>query len=297
MTATWQDVARKDFEDAVRSKMVWGLIAVFVGFTSFLILVINATRDVSNAEPLGALSFVAQFAQLFVPLVALIAGYMAIVGEQRSGSLRMLLNYPFSRRDVVAGKLLGRTAVNAVALGVGFALSSLVVIALIGVPSLEKFLILTGFVVLLGTAFTGIAVGVSAATKTRGKAMAGAIGLFIVFFIAWDGIAGGLYYAATGGLPGLEVESWYFLFQQLNPINAYIELVNGAVEDPIGGMVQLPVNDIPADTPPEQRTMAARLIGDTPFYLKDWFNGVILAAWALVPPVLGYLRFRGSDLN
>jgi ABC-2 type transport system permease protein len=38
MTATWTDVARKDFEDAVRSKMLWGLIVVFVAFLVMALL-------------------------------------------------------------------------------------------------------------------------------------------------------------------------------------------------------------------------------------------------------------------
>jgi ABC-2 type transport system permease protein len=242
-----------------------------------------------------ALGFVAQFAQLFVPLVALVAGYMAIVGEQRSGSLRVLLNYPFSRRDVVLGKLVGRSAVNAVTLTAGFALSTVVVAALFGVPPVDKFVYVVGFAVLLGLAFTGIAVGTSAATSTRGRAMAVVVGLFIVFFVAWDGLAAGVYYAATGGLPGLEVEPWYYLLQQLNPINAYIELVNGAISDPIDNLVQMPVNDVPEDTPPEKLRLENRLTSE-PFYVRDWFNAVILGVWTAVPVVLGYLRFEGSDL-
>ena len=112
MTVTWRDVARKDFEDAARSKLLWGLIAVFVAFLVMSLLSAEELfPDAVTVDAATALSGVAMLAQLFVPGIELVAGYMAVVGERRSGSLRVLLSYPFSRFDVVAGKLVGRSLV------------------------------------------------------------------------------------------------------------------------------------------------------------------------------------------
>lgn len=41
---TYAQIARKDFEDAIRSRMVWGLIAAFVGFMAFVLIVALARR-------------------------------------------------------------------------------------------------------------------------------------------------------------------------------------------------------------------------------------------------------------
>jgi ABC-2 type transport system permease protein len=137
MTATWRQVAHKDFEDAVRARLLWGLIGVFVAFLVMALLSAEQLFPAAVAvDAPKALSGVAMLAQLFIPGIALVAGYMAVVGERRTGSLRVLLSYPFSRGDVVAGKLAGRLLVTATALLIGYAVASGLVIALYRFPSI-----------------------------------------------------------------------------------------------------------------------------------------------------------------
>ncbi len=297
MTTTWRDVARKDFADAVRSRMVWGIIGVFVLFMGLLLVIAGAAfpSDVEvDAEM--ALAFAAELAQLFVPLVALIAAYMSIVGERRSGSLRILLSYPFSRFDVVAGKLLGRALVIGSALFVGVAISVVIAALIYGVPAAGTTLGLFASVLLFGLAFTGLAVGISAATTTRGRAMATVIGVYLLFLMFWEAIAAGVYYALNGSRPGLEVEAWYFFLERLNPIEAFRALTDSIFETAIGSPVLLPVEDT-ADATPEQLELSNRVVGELPFYLSDWMLVVVLLAWGVVPAALGYLRFRNADLG
>jgi ABC-2 type transport system permease protein len=296
---TLQQVARKDFEDAVRSKMLWAVMGVFVGFMGFLLVLVSLRPTPEGGDEQmakSALLTIAGLAQLFGPLVALIAGYMAVVGERRTGSLRILLSYPHSRRDVVGGKLVGRAAVIAVTVVVGFGINVLLSVALFGTAQLDAYAGVLLAVTLLTLGFVGLAVGASAGTETRGRAMAVVIGLFLVSFIFWDAAAAGLYAVVTGHLPGLEVEPWYLLVKQLNPLGAYRTIAESAVDGFVFPIFQLGLEQIPADTPPEQRIAVNRVAGAVPFYLTDWFAGVILAAWGLVPPVFGYLRFRRSDL-
>ena len=293
---TWPQVARKDFEDAVRSKMVWGIIAVFVGFVGFVLLVAIGTTDTSDATGDAALSLTANFGQLFVPLVALIAGYLAIVGERRSGSLRVLLSYPHSRRDVVVGKLVGRSAVIATTLAVGSAASMLLVALLVDAPSLGNAAGLLASFVLFGAGFTGLAVGISAGVRTRGKAMALAIGSLLVFLFVWDAAAAGVHATVTGSLPGLRVEPWYFLLKRLSPFGAFRALADGFVQGQVSPFVRMGLEQLPKGTTPEQLALPNRVAGPLPFYLSDWFAVLTLAAWGLVPGVVGYLRFRRSDL-
>jgi len=293
---SWTQVARKDFEDAVRSKMLWGIIAVFVAFMGFVLAVAIGTTDTSEATGGAALALTAQLNQLFVPLVALVAGYMAVVGERRSGSLRVLLSYPHSRRDVVAGKLAGRSAVIALTLAAG----SLVTIAMVGVlvasPDLADVAGLLGATVLFGVAFTGLAVGISAAVASRGKAMALAIGSLLVFLVVFDAAAAGAYAAVTGSLPGLAVEPWYFLLKRLSPVGAFRALAEGFVDGRLQPFFRMGLEQIPPDTPPSERTVAARVGGSLPFYLSEWFAALTLAAWGLVPSVVGAVRLERSDL-
>jgi len=294
MTVT--EIARKDFEDAVRSRMLWGIMAVFVGFMAFVIVIALNTADAAEATSGRAMSLIAQLAQLFVPLIALIAGYLAIVGERRAGSLRILLGYPHSRRDVVLGKLLGRSAVIAVTLSVGSLLTAGLVAATIAVPDPVNAAGVLGSIVLFGVAFAGVAVGISAAVRTRGKAMALAIGLLLIFLVIWDALAALTYQAVTGALPGLKVEAWYFLFLRISPIAAFRALADGFVTGPISDFFVWGLEQIPRDTSPEQLTVANRVRGPLPFYLTEWFAAATLLMWGVVPAIIGYTRFRDSDL-
>jgi ABC-2 type transport system permease protein len=293
---TWTQVARKDFEDAVRSRMLWGIMGVFTVFMGFVLVVALNTSDAAEATSAAALSLTAQLGQLFVPLVALIAGYMAIVGERRSGSLRVLLGYPHSRRDVVLGKLVGRSAVIATTLAVGSAASVLLIALLIESPDLADVAGLLGAIVLFGAAFTGLAVGISAAVSTRGKAMALAIGSLLVFLLVWDAAAAGVYAAVTGALPGLEVEAWYLLLERLNPLGAFRALAEGFVDGRVYPIFRMGLEEVPPDATAQQLAVANRVGTPVPFYLSDWFAAALLAVWGLVPPVVGYLRFARSDL-
>jgi ABC-2 type transport system permease protein len=293
---TLAQVARKDFEDAVRSKMMWGIIAVFVGFMGFVMTVALTTSDASGATGGAVLSLTAQLSQLFVPLIALIVGYMAIVGERRSGSLRMLLSYPHSRRDVVFGKLAGRSAVIAVTLGVGSLASVLLASVLVESPNLGDVAGLLGSIVLFGVGFTGLAVGISASVRTRGKAMAIAIGSLLSFLLIWDAAAAGLYVSVTGSLPGLEVEAWYFLLKRLSPIGAFRAVAETFLDGRLQPFFRMGLENVPRDATPEQLQLTNRVPGSLPFYLSNWFAAATLAAWGVIPAAIGYLRFERSDI-
>lgn len=293
---TLTQVARKDFEDAVRSQMVWGVIAVFVGFMGFVMLAALGTSDGAVASGDAALGLTAQLSQLFVPLVALVVGYMAIVGERRTGSLRVLLTYPHSRRDIVFGKLVGRSAVIAVALGAGSVVSLLLASVLVAAPDVGNAVGLVGSIVLFGVAFTGLAVGISASVRTRGRAMAMAIGSLLVFLLVWDAAGAGLYAVVTGSLPALEAEPWYFLVKRLNPVSAFRAVADGFVTGRLGTLFQIGVEEIPQGATAEQLRLSNRVNGPLPFYLTTWFAGVTLAAWGLIATGIGYLRFARSDI-
>jgi ABC-2 type transport system permease protein len=292
---TWAQVARKDFEDALRSKMLWGIMAAFVGFMAFVVGVTLATSD-ADASGDAAVGLTAQLGQLFVPLIALIAGYMAVVGERRTGSLRVLLGYPHSRWDVVFGKLVGRTGVIAVTLGVGSVVSIALVALATASPDLGAVVGLLGAIVLFGAGITGLAVGISASVRSRGKAMALAIGSVLVFLIVWDAAAAGAYALVTGARPGLEAEPWYFLLKRLNPVGAFRVVAGAFVDGYIHEFFSLGLERIPEGTETEELAVENRVDGPLPVYLSEWVAALTLVAWALVPSLVGYLRFSRSDL-
>ncbi|MFB6104839.1 MAG: ABC transporter permease subunit [Halobacteriaceae archaeon] len=191
---------------------------------------------------------------------------------------------------------MGRSAVIAVTLGFGSLVTAGLVAATLAVPDPIDLGGVLGSIVLVGVAFAGVAVGISAAVRTRGKAMALAIGLLLIFLVIWDAVAALAYQAVTGSLPGLKVDAWDFLFLRVSPIAAFRALADGFVTGPLSGFFVWGLEQIPRDASPEQLTVANRVRGQLPFYLEDWFAALTLLVWGVVPAVLGYARFKDSDL-
>ena len=298
MSVSWHDVARKDFEDVVRSKLLWGLTVGFVGLLVFFLFVGYASGETDDATMTELLSGMGQFAMFFIPLIALIAGFMAIVGERQSGSLRVLLSYPFSRTDVLVGKVVGRSLVVAVAILFGYLVVTLLGVPLTGELPIVDVVLVTAITTLLGVTFTATAVGISASTASRGTALAWVVGLFFLLLVLWEALAVGIYYLVTGSRPGLDVEPWYFLLSQLNPLEAFRIAVGEITGEYVWPMVQLGLEDIPVgDVGPEDLQTESRVDGDLPFYLQPWFSVLTFAAWIVVPLAVGYRRFLGADLE
>ena len=284
-------VARKEFEDAGRSKLLWGLIGLLVGLVTLGYVAIWYAYDDATAAEL--LSFVGTPLQVILPVAALIAGYMAVVGERRSGSIKLLLGLPPNRTDVVVGKLLGRTAVVTAAVLLACLVSLVLGAVLFGSVPFADWLGFTVVSVLFGASFAGLAVGVSAGVSTRGKSMAIVVGLYMVFVALWELLTAGPYYLIYDEGPPVEAETWYLLLEQFNPIFAYTNLVSDVVEGtvfPFQFQYGLQSAEAYGMTPAE------RYPGDAPLYLQDEFGVVVLLFWLVVPVAIGYYRFTRTDL-
>lgn len=265
----WVHVARKDFADAVRSKMFWAL-SIIILLLAYLGMYIPRAVDGSEAtvsDGVGVLSGVMAF---LIPIVALVVGYMAIVGERQTGSIRMVLSLPLKRWEVLVGKLVGRTAVVVVPILLGFALAIPFALVLYGDLPGSDYAEFVTTVVLIGAVFVAIAVGISGSVATRGKALAGVVGVYALFEFFWDVVPLGLYYAANRELPSADVPTWFEALAAASPIQAAVRTSEGLF------------NGIST--------------GD-PLVLQEWFGALLLVLWAAVPLVIGYLRFSNADVS
>lgn len=282
-------VARKDFRDARRSKLLWGLTALFVLFTGLITYAASALGEVESA--VVALTFAAGPAQVFVPLAAFVGGYMAVVGERRTGSLKLLLGFPVTRGDALLGKALGRTAVVAVTVLVGFGVATALTPALFGTLPAEA-VGLTAATLLLGLACTGFAVGASGSVSTRGRAMGLVIGAFVAFTFLWRFLLAGGYYLLNGAMPGKTVPAWYLLAERLNPLYAYADAAEYVLGQPIASIVTVRLRGGASTLP-----VAEQLGRSVPAYLDPWSAVAVLALWALVPLAIAARRFGRADLG
>jgi ABC-2 type transport system permease protein len=275
-------VTKKEFRDAVRSRALWVLSVLFIlfagGFTyvSWIVPQLIGQQNMPATGPtVGLISGLSGAAGFLVPLIGLLMGYKSIVGERESGSLKLLLSLPHSRRDVVLGKLVGRTGVVAVAIIIGFAAGAITGFLLYDSFAVGAFISYTLLTVVLGLVFVAIAVGFSAAMRSASRALYGTIGLFVLFTFVWGFIPLVIRAVLSGfALPDmLSRPDWAAFVSLLNPTTAY-----GYASEAL----------FPS--------LATRIPKNAPFYLQDWFGFVILAAWIVVPLLLGYHRFATTDL-
>ena len=92
---SWQVVARKDVEDAVRSYWLWGLTVLFVAFfvapAYFFADRVGQAAQQQGAEASSDLfiPILAEVNAFFVPIIAIVLAYAAIAGERDDGTLKL----------------------------------------------------------------------------------------------------------------------------------------------------------------------------------------------------------------
>lgn len=294
---SWLIVAGKDFRDAVRSRTLWALTAVYVlfmaGFAYLYTLFRNAGpppgaggQDGAILEAADLVFFLLGPVALLIPLTALVIGYKSLAGEVESGSGKFLLSLPHTRRDAVVGKVVGRTGVLSLAILVGILVATVVIVALYDQLAVTTLVLFTGATLVLGAVYVSIAVGLSGLTNRTSRATVYAVGFFVVFEIIWDFVPNALYYLLEGSffppyVPGTggvsAAPSWFHFVGMVSPTSAYTTLVQD-----FAGEATV--------------SIAAAYPDGVPIYLTGWAAIVVLAAWAVVPVAVGYWRFREADL-
>lgn len=282
-------VAKKDFQDAARSKLLWALLVLFVlgigGVTIGLPQLVESVGQVNvelSVEGLialmtGRLTFGFGPIPVLVPVIGLLLGYNSIVGEKESGSIKLLLSLPHSREDVIFGKLLGRTGVAGVSLLAGFFVAMIIGLLAYNAFSVVDFFLFFVVTLLFITVHISVGIGISAAAPSNTVAVI-AVLLFIGLFQAlWGAIMNVIDIANSGFKPFKALATpdpdWLTFLRILSPSNAY-ERALAAV---------IPRLDIGASA-------------NAPFYVQSWFGFVILLFWLIVPLGIGYYVFQESDL-
>ena len=284
-------VARKDFRDGIRSRLLWGLIALFVlsiGGFGFI-----ATRSPSNeggaVALIGILGISALLAVVFlVPLTGLVVSIKSIVRERELGSIRILLSLPHTRAEVVAGKFIGRVGLLTVAILAGFIPAGLLFMVRVSDFPLFEYAAFVLVTILFGVMFVAVGLSVSALTKTETRATIGGITAFFLLYF-WQGIFNWL----NGQLDLFSPTGDAFMFiQRFHLMNVFY--------DSLMAILSIRYEEIPnASLAAIGQSMAqgpGATIGDQPFYLQHWFAFVILALWVAVPLAIGYWRFETTDL-
>lgn len=271
-------VARKDFQDAVRSRLLWvvtGLFVLLVGGLAYAFTSILPPGQGGDqvALSLGFVVFLQGIAGFFVSIAALLVGYKAVAGERESGTISFLLGLPHTRRDVVVGKVLGRSAVLVVALLAGFLVAAVVLVGAGSDFAATEFVLFTLLTMFYAVAFVSAAVALSSMTAGAAKAAALAIGFWVLNQV-WGVVPLVALVVARGfSFPTPPYPDWYHVLAGLGPGTAYGNATRYFLPPGFSDQLQTSLGGLPA-----------------------WYGLVVLAGWTVVPLLVGIWRFDRVDL-
>lgn len=287
-------VARWTARDAWRSRGLASALLV-VGIVALAAVVLPAAVVGESLSAAGALAFLVAPLQVVVTLTGLLAGYGVVAGPRAGGQLTLLLSLPVDRTALVIGAFIGRAAVALGGVGTALAVVSVAIPVLYGGLPLGALAAFGGLLALLAVAVTGLAVGLSAAAGTPGRAAVAAIGAFVCFQFFWGVVPAGLYYLLEGSMPGPVVPAWVVLVERLQPLGTFAATADQVLPT-VGDAVQLSPGGAEAAEAAGPPPLADRLDGPPPFYLDPWAGGATLVGWTIAPLAAGWYRFARADL-
>lgn len=273
---SWTTIARREYAATGDSRairwLLWALAGACV-LSGYLYPVLGSEPYTTKA--FVGFDFLTGSIRYLLPLLGVFLGYGAVVTERASGELTLLLSLPYSRRDLVIGKLVGRSLVFATTLVAALAVAGALVVYPFGSLAPGWYLAFVVLTLLYGLLFTGIATAISMLTRSKHLATAGAFGVYGLFVAVWGTLRTALEFGLEtagvidGGLP----DPILFLFG-CNPVTLYERILTGFFVD--GG--------------------SGPYVGADAWYLSEWLALALFLAWVVAPITLGYLWFDNTDL-
>src|SRR5690606_20277042 len=161
-------LAMQEIRAGLRNRWVVATTLLLAALSLSLVLLGSAPTGTVKADPLAVIVVsLASLTIFLVPLIALLLSFDAIVGEHERGTLMLLLAYPVARWQVVVGKVLGHTAILAIAtlIGYGAAAAALWIQGDVADAAWGPFAAMVATSILLGAAF--VVIGCLASTLVR----------------------------------------------------------------------------------------------------------------------------------
>jgi Cu-processing system permease protein len=251
-------VALKELRDRLRNRWV---LAVSLVFTVFALVIPYFGGAQQGAVGLRSIEFtitsLVSLVIYLIPLIALLLGFDAIVGERERGSLELLL-----------GKYLGLAAALSLSTLAGFGLVAVALATQMGTEGLVPYAGFMASSVLLGLAFLSLAVMLSVFASDRTRASGMAIALWFFFVLVFDLLLLGLL-VVSGGRIGSD---WFPYTLLLNPADVF-RIMNVFSLDDVRSLYGL------ASIVPHALA-------------KPWLMGLVMLGWIVAPLSIATWRFR-----
>lgn len=211
-------LAAKECRERIRNRWALAIASVFTVFAlaiAYFGAAQQGTVGLRSADVTVA-SLVSLVIYL-VPLIALMLGYDAIVGERERGSLALLMSLPVTRSEILLGKYFGLAAALAIATVAGFAVVGVLLAARFGVAASLHYAGFVASAVGLGLAFLSVSVLISVVASTRIGASGMAIVAWFGFVLVYDLVLLALLVAFASTLPSAVVPALLLA----NPVDAF----------------------------------------------------------------------------
>ena len=262
-------IAGKEFWDRIRNRWVLAVALVFTAFALSIAYFGAAQQGTVGFRSIEVtIDSLVSLVIYLIPLIALLLGFDAIVGERERGSLDLLLSMPITRGELLLGKYLGLAGALAFSTIAGFGLVGIVLSAQLDLNALFHYF---GFMlssVLLGCAFLSLAVMLSVFASDRTRASGMAIAMWFFFVLVFDLLLLGVL-VVTAGQWGGEALPYMLL---LNPADVFRILNIFSLED--------------------VRTLYGLSTVFPPSLARPWLLGLVMLAWIAAPLAIASWRFR-----
>jgi len=290
-------LVRKECRSILTQKTVWVLLP--------LLVVIGYQPSSTGYEQMGSdmtLGFTQLSVQLLFPFVVFLLTFRAVVSPRTAGSLKLTLNLPLTRREILLSKILGRTAgICVVVVTAAVALTVLGTVRF-GFPNSLRFASVVGLTLLYVLVLVIISVSVSAMSSSLVRVVGTVFTTYILAFIFWAPITDSLYATFTGTSVSRQsppAEGLLFLLDRLSPENAYNVLTNWslAVGNSAGTFEFVLTELRPGHNTNVLVVESTFQAGSAPFYLHPAFAVGIFLLWIVIPAAVASYQFRRADIT
>jgi len=270
-------IAKKEILDNIRNKWIIVLTIIFTTLT----LVVSYFGSIFSQgwQDFGAtISGMMSLVQFLIPIIALMLGYNAIIGEIQKGSMSSLISLPINRLEILLGKFLGLGGVLTITTFIGFGVAGIVIAINVSNVNYIDYLIFIVSTVLLGLVFLSLALFFSTLFKKRSTAMGGAILLWFLFNMILPLVFVGIMIAFTSldSITSGVFPDWYFLLELINPLSVYSALIS--------------LNIAPIST------IQVNFSIYYPSFYSNVLISIILFIWIFIPLILAFWRFDKRDI-
>ena len=183
-------ITGKEVRDSLRNRWVLAATTLLAALALSLGFLGSTPTGSVKVDPLTVTVVSLSSLSIFlIPLIAMLLSYDALIGEIERGTMALLLSYPVSRVQILAGKFIGHIIILTLATAAGYGLAGIALQLANGgidIAAWKPFALLIAASVVLGAAFLAMGYVISAKVKERGAAAGVAIGVWLFFVVIFD---------------------------------------------------------------------------------------------------------------